>query len=342
MNRYIDTKKIMILFFTVHLLLAGGLCFYVFTESEDITIKILVAFFSAITILLTIMLIFILRKKIRLFSREFIDIMDAMINDHDNITFDFNNESLSDKIGMKLKRLYEILRNAKEQSEKEKHALEEAITDISHQIKTPLTNLNMYNSTLLTREVPPKKREEFYLSMGRQIDKLNFLTTQMVKVSRMETGTIHLNMKKQKLYDTTAVALSGIVLSAERKNITVIPPAPTEIAIPHDSKWTAEALFNMLDNSVKYTEAGGEIRITIKQTDTTATIKIADTGKGIRKENIYKIFKRFFREEDVHEIEGIGIGLYLTHEIISKQNGSIQVKSDLGKGTSITVFLLNE
>lgn len=341
MKRNIDTRKAFTLFTVLYLFLASGLCLYVFINSEKIAIKIVVAIFVVIALLLIVVLVFVLRKKILLFSEEFANTIDDMIDGKNDIKFDLNNESLLDKIGIKLKRLYEILQSAKARSEKEKQELEETITDISHQIKTPLTNLKMYNSTLLTREVPPEKTKEFYVLMGEQIDKLDFLTTQMVKVSRMETGTINLHIERKKIYDTIATALSGIVVSAEKKNITVIPPAEIDIAVLHDSRWTAEAFFNILDNAIKYTPKDGKISIAIAQSEAITKIEIADTGKGIREENTYRIFRRFFREEDVHEIEGIGIGLYLTREIISRQNGYIRVQSEPGQGTVIAVFLPN-
>ncbi|MFI3201153.1 MAG: HAMP domain-containing sensor histidine kinase [Eubacteriales bacterium] len=341
MKRDINTSKIFMVFAVSYLFFTSGLCLYVYMNSDDTGVRIAVTLFAVVALLLNIVLVFFLRKKVLLFSEEFASIIDDMIDGKSNIKFDLNNESLSDKISIKLKRLYEILENAKNQSEKEKQELEETITDISHQIKTPLTNLKMYNSTLGTREVPEEKTREFYALMGKQIDKLDFLTTQMVKVSRMETGSINLHIKNQKIYETVATALSGIVVSAEKKNITVIPPAQTNITIPHDSKWTAEALFNILDNAVKYTPKDGKISIAIVQSETMSKIEIADTGKGIREENTYRIFKRFFREDDTHDIEGIGIGLYLCREIISKQKGYIRVKSELGKGTVISVFLPN-
>lgn len=341
MKMNMETNKRYILFSTLYVFLTGGVCVYVLKSSESIAIKIVIVVFSILIFLLNISLLFLLRRQILLFSSEFIGIMDDMINGKDNLIFDRNQEGLPDKISMKLKRLYEILRSAKEQSEQEKRCLEETITDISHQIKTPLSNLKMYNSTILTRKMPQEKMIEFCMLMGKQMDKLEFLTTQMIKVSRMEIGTIHLSVKNQQLYDTVAAALSGIVLPAELKSITVIPPVPTDVMVPHDSKWTAEALFNILDNAVKYTETGGTIRITIQQTELTTMIAITDTGKGIREENRYRIFNRFFREEDVHETAGIGIGLYLTREIIAKQKGYLRVTSELGKGTTIAVYFPN-
>ena len=111
---------------------------------------------------------------------------------------------------------------------------------------------------------------------------------------------------------------------------------------PIDPKWTAEALFNILENAVKYTPAGGIIQVAVVRWEACTKIDITDTGRGIPESHQAAIFKRFYREPEVHSIEGIGIGLYLTREIISKQNGRIKVTSAVGTGTTFTIFLPND
>ena len=204
----------------------------------------------------------------------------------------------------------------------ERADLQELISDISHQVKTPIANLKMVNATLLEQEVPSDKQREFLLASGTQLDKLDFLMQAMIKTSRLETGVISLEKKQQPIYDTLAMALGGIFLNAERKHIQVEVNCPETLVVSHDRKWTAEALFNILDNAVKYS--------------------ITDTGKGIPENQQGAIFRRFYREENVHDIEGIGIGLYLAREIISLQNGYIQVTSQVGTGSTFSVFLPHE
>lgn len=114
-----------------------------------------------------------------------------------------------------------------------------------------------------------------------------------------------------------------------------------EIQIRHDGKWTEEAIFNLLDNGVKYTDAGGEIHIEVKVQEMFIQICIRDTGKGIAPERQAEIFTRFYREPEVHEQEGIGIGLYLARKIIELQKGYIEVKSEVGEGAEFRIYLLN-
>ena len=136
-----------------------------------------------------------------------------------------------------------------------------------------------------------------------------------------------------------AQAMSGIVYAAENKQISVSIDCPEDLTVAHDNKWTAEALFNLLDNAVKYTPAGGKIDVTVEQWEMYLEIKVTDTGKGISESNQAAIFRRFYREEEVHEQPGVGIGLYLAREIITQQGGYIKVVSESGKGSAFSIML---
>ena len=153
------------------------------------------------------------------------------------------------------------------------------------------------------------------------------------------TGVISLDRKVQPFYDTLAAALGGILLSAERKNIHVSVDCPEDIVLAHDRKWTSEALFNILDNAVKYTPADGDIRVSVQSWELYVKIDITDSGKGIAENQQGMIFKRFYREKEVHDSEGIGIGLYLAREIVTMQDGYIKVTSTVGHGSTFSVFL---
>lgn len=145
--------------------------------------------------------------------------------------------------------------------------------------------------------------------------------------------------KASSLYDTVAQAMSGIVYAAEKKEISVSVNCPEELMLSHDSKWTVEALFNLLDNAVKYTSVGGKISVSVVQWEMYVEIKVADNGKGISESNQAAIFRRFYREEEVHSKPGVGIGLYLTREIITRQGGYIKVVSVPGNGSEFSIML---
>lgn len=251
-------------------------------------------------------------------------------------------ETLLAKIQHRLMQLYEVLQASRSKAAAEKKALQELITDISHQVKTPIANLKMVNATLLEQEMPMEKRQEFLQASIAQLDKLDFLMQAMIKTSRLETGIIVPQKQQQPLYETLAAALGAIFLPAEQKRICVTVDCPEDLCVPHDRKWTGEALFNLLDNAVKYTPEDGAITICVERMEVYCRINITDTGKGIPEAHQAEIFQRFYREEAVHAIEGIGIGLYLAREIISLQGGYIKVTSAPGQGATFSVFLPNE
>ena len=297
--------------------------------------------------LLFILLVFIcaalfvafLRRKLVLFSDRLCETIDNMLDGASVPPQVYEEENLFYKINHRLVRLYEVMRENRESVAKERADLQELISDISHQVKTPVSNLKMINATLLEQPVSKKKRQEFLHASSGQLEKLDFLMQAMIKTSRLETGVISLDRKIQPLYDTLAEALGGILLNAERKNIHVSVDCPADIVLAHDRKWTSEALFNILDNAVKYTPADGDIQISVQGWEFYVKIDITDSGKGIAENRQGKIFRRFYREEEVHDIEGIGIGLYLAREIVAMQGGYIKVASAVGCGSTFSVFL---
>lgn len=295
--------------------------------------------FSVLVILGAVCFIMIVRKKLTYFSDCLCRTLDDMLTEEIEPPQSVEEESLFYKINHRLSRLYEVMRENRRCIAKERSDLQELISDISHQVKTPIANLKMVDATLLEQDVPMEKRQEFLQAMGSELDKLDFLMQAMIKTSRLETGVITLKKKYQPIYDALAAALGGILLSAEKKKINVNVDCPEDLEVSHDRKWTGEALFNILDNAVKYTPDGGNIRVAVSRWEIYLKIDITDTGKGIPENLQGTIFKRFYREKEVHDEPGVGIGLYLAREIITMQGGYIKVSSKVGEGSMFSVYL---
>lgn len=310
---------------------------YVLTGSRAVVLYGLL--FVALVFMSAIAFIMIVRQKLTDFSDCLCKTLDNMLTEETELPQYVEEESLFYKISHRLNRLYEVMREQRRSVAKERADLQELITDISHQVKTPIANLKMVDATLLEQDVPKEKQHEFLQAMGSELDKLDFLMQAMIKTSRLETGIITLKKKCQPVYDTLAAALGGIILSAEKKNINVYVECPEELEVSHDCKWTGEALFNILDNAVKYTQAGGNIYVAVSKWEFWLRIDITDTGKGIPENLQGAIFKRFYRETGVHDDSGVGIGLYLAREIITMQGGYIKVTSKVGEGSMFSVFL---
>ena len=277
-------------------------------------------------------------KRLSVFTRELCREMDQMISGSGELVRTADSETLFARISYRLTRLYDIMQENRRKASGERQELQMLVSDVSHQVKTPVSNLKMVADTLLSKPVTEERRE-FLKGIRNQTEKLEFLLQALVKTSRLETGAIRLEKKDAPLMDTLAMALSGIVYAAEKKNICVTVDCPDDLRLSHDSKWTAEALFNLLDNAVKYTPAGGAIRVFVEQWEMYVKIDVSDTGKGIPESNQAAVFRRFYREEEVYGEQGIGIGLYLAREIVTKQGGYIKVTSEVGKGSTFSVFL---
>ena len=340
--RKLSINKACVLLGTLLLLAVGAVCAAVYLLTQNITAVRCVFLFSLFVLLCVIFFVVLIRRKLVRFSDAFCGQMDDMLSGDMQPRQTVEEESLFYKINYRLGRLYEVMQENKNSVAKERADLQELISDISHQVKTPIANLKMINNTLLENEVPPQKQKEFLTAQASQLDKLDFLMQAMIKTSRLETGVISLEQKQQPVYDTLAAALGGILLNAEKKQIDVQVECPEHLDARHDRKWTSEALFNILDNAVKYTPAGGQIRVSVEGWEMYVKIDIADTGIGISEQHQGTIFKRFYREDAVHDVDGIGIGLYLAREIVTLQGGYIRVASEVGKGSTFSVFLLRK
>ena len=278
-------------------------------------------------------------KRLSAFTSVLCQTLDHMIEGNEAPLRPEDSETMLARICYRLSRLYQIMQENRRKVDEERRELQSLISDISHQVKTPVSNLKMAADTLLEKPVSEAERIDFIRGIFSQTDKLDFLFQVLVKTSRLETGVIQLEKKPGRLFDTVAQAMSGIVYAAEKKEIAVSVDCPEDLTVSHDSKWTSEALFNLLDNAVKYTPASGKIAVSVVLWEMYVEIKVTDTGKGISESNQAAIFQRFYREEEVHEQQGVGIGLYLAREIVMRQGGYIKVVSEPGKGSEFSIML---
>ena len=223
---------------------------------------------------------------------------------------------------------------ARKNQQEEKEVIQKLISDIAHQTLTPISNLKIYGEIL--SETNHENQEEI-ATILEQTEKLDFLIQSLVKLSRMESGIIAVHSE-----DTTKQMLESIQqqfnVKVREKNIT-LSLCDTDLHVRCDPKWTVEALGNIVDNAIKYTACGGNVQVKAEQNSFFVKIDIIDDGIGIEKEEIPKIFGRFYRSLSVADQPGVGIGLFLTREIIKAQKGYIKVTSEREKGSTFSVFL---
>ena len=222
----------------------------------------------------------------------------------------------------------------------ERDKIKSLIADISHQTKTPIANILLYSQLLAecTDETPAKG---YVGELQMQAEKLSFLINSLVKISRLETGVLAVAPERNCVVDMLENAVAQVHPKANAKNIKIQSDI-RRFDCYFDPKWTAEALYNILDNAVKYTPAGGSISVSCCSYELFCRIDIVDSGIGIAEEEQAKIFTRFYRSPSVHQSEGVGIGLYLARAIVAEQGGYIKVKSQVGVGTEFSVFLPKE
>lgn len=280
-----------------------------------------------------------LEKEIHSFSDRLEICLDDMICGEKLEAPGAPNDLLWDKIYGKLEQLHRIQQRQNLRNAAEKEQMKELISDISHQTKTPIANMKLYLDIVKQEAGDEECRQEFLQKMQGQTEKLDFLLQSMVKMSRLETGVIEIRQQPGSLKQTLGRAVAAVVPKAEKKEIRLYVECEEALQVSHDRKWTEEALFNILDNAVKYTQGGGTIRVCVTVQEFFVKISIRDSGKGIAADRQAAIFQRFYREPEVHDQEGIGVGLYLARKIITLQKGYIQVQSQEGHGADFQIYL---
>lgn len=251
----------------------------------------------------------------------------------------FSDESLTHRLALRAVRLAEITQNKAQEQEKSSAELQAIVSDLAHQLRAPLANLTLYADTFSAGDVPPQKQAEFLMVLSGQAHKLDFLVNALVKTGRLETGAIQMTPQIAPLMHTLEQAAALAKPLAEAKGLLFTWDCPKELLLPHDPKWTAEAVFNLLDNAIKYT-ARGCVTLTASRWEIYTCIEVTDTGMGFVQEDAAKLFGRFYRATQTANTPGIGLGLYIVRQIAQLQGGYVQAKA-LEQGAAFRLFLPN-
>ena len=240
----------------------------------------------------------------------------------------------------------ETVRNQKMEAElrREEQETKSLITDISHQLKTPVASLKMSYEIEDSTELSAEETEEFRRKEREDVERLEHLLQAFTQMSKLETGMIRLKPEKAGVKATLARAVAGAYAKAVDKNISIETEEFTDVAVVHDPGWTAEAIGNVLDNGVKYASAGTCITIRVSELVSYVMIEVEDEGPGIPAEEQPRIFQRFYRgkAEAVRKEEGSGVGLYLTRRILEEQGGTVCVKNGRTGGSKFVITLPKE
>ncbi|MBU5591972.1 HAMP domain-containing histidine kinase [Clostridium sp. MSJ-4] len=274
--------------------------------------------------------------KINLLSEQ----SEKIIKGNFDISLFSNGEGDMQILSHNFNEMAKIIKHNIENLNKEKIFLKNIISDISHQLKTPLSSLMMFNEILLTEEhLDEKKQRSFLQQSNKQLIRMEWLIINLLKLMRLESGSIEFEMKKNNLKETLQIALSSLKLNSKNKNQNLIVNV-AEINFNHDINWTAEALSNIIKNSIEHTPENGTIEISTEETPVYVQINIKDSGNGIKEKDINRIFERFYKGRNSVNPTSIGIGLSLSKIIIESQNGNIYVTSKENQGTEFNIIFL--
>lgn len=265
-------------------------------------------------------------------------LIEALVEQQERQIFSEAEDTLTARLQHQLLKLRNILTAQNQMLAQEKEQIKTLISDISHQIKTPIAAANTFAELLDDGELSAEERTEYITTLQMSLGKLTFLTNSLIKMSRLESGIISLKPEKNSLNEIVLQAVKTVYAKAKEKGILITFECDQAFEAVLDFNWTAEAISNVIDNAVKYTPQGGFVRLQITEYPSFLRLDISDNGVGIPEEEQAKIFGRFYRGKQSVSTDGVGIGLYLTREIINKQNGYMKVSSD-ENGSTFSMFL---
>lgn len=234
-----------------------------------------------------------------------------------------------------------VILNANAENERRsRQFLKNTISDISHQLKTPLAALNIYNGLLQgeTEELP--EIQEFAELSERELDRIETLVQNLLKITKLDAGSIVFEKKSENLADMMGEIELHFAYRAKQEQKELLLSGDEDILLLCDRDWLVEAIENIVKNAFDHTDSGDLIKIQWKCSASMVQISIKDTGYGIHPEDLHHIFKRFYRSRFSKDTQGIGLGLPLAKVVIEEHNGTIEVDSELGVGTTFVITFL--
>lgn len=289
----------------------------------------------AVNIIISLLAIRLYRNKLSRQYQDFLQKTDEILaGKQADLIYD---ESLDSAIMERLNRIAEISRMQKADAEGERDTIKSLLSNISHQIRTPLANMTLYAGLLKEKS---RDEDTFHLAdkIEKNVEKLAFFMKELMKSSYAEQEMLSIHPGLIQLETILNKSCQSVELDAMKKKIRIIPEY-SDCTVFADPRWTEEVFANLIENAVKYSPDGSAILIKSILYESFACIQIIDHGIGIPEQEQGKVFQRFYRGTNAADKQGFGIGLYLVREVLRKQQGYIKIKSELQKGTVAEVFL---
>lgn len=257
-----------------------------------------------------------------------------------NARIDCDNEGELYQLFHTVNSLAAVLNAHADNEQREKDFLKNTISDISHQLKTPLAALNIYNGLLQDEAIELSSVKEFADLSEQELDRIEMLVQNLLKITKLDAGTIVLDKVTENVADIMRDIELHFAYRARQEDKSIILSGSDNISLVCDRDWLTEAIDNIVKNALDHTRKGDTIHIEWKVLPSAVQIIVRDNGCGIHPEDLYHIFKRFYRSRFSKDMQGIGLGLPLAKAIIEAHDGAIEVDSELGMGTSFIISFL--
>lgn len=296
---------------------------------------VLVAVMMVVCVIVCMLLSYHIQKEMKVTYQNLLQRLDRAIRGEiQDTAYD---ESMDTAVAERLNRVVQISRMNQGNAEKERDIIKSLISDISHQVRTPLTNIMLYAGLLQEQDLD---NDTMLLvdKIGKQSEKLDFFMKELVRSSYAEQEMISIYPKIMGVEELLHTSCQIVELAALKKKISIVQEE-TDALCYADKKWTTEALGNVLDNAIKYSPQNSQIKVKVVPYESFVCIQVQDQGFGIKEEEQGMIFERFYRSKAVSSEPGFGIGLYLVREVLSKQGGFVKIKSQIGKGCTVQLYL---
>lgn len=278
------------------------------------------------------------RRRYEKILNQVTEYVDQLLSDQTVNIQDPLADNMHSKLNHQLSKLQKMVISYHEKAQRDKQEIRDLIVEIAHQLRMPLSNIDTYLQLLDAEDISDEERKKYHSAIEVSKEKLIFLIESFIKMSRLESNVIQIRKKSLDLNVTIKDEVEHIKSTAEKREIAVCF-SPAEItSVPHDKNWIGEAIFNLLDNGVKYAPTGSTVRLSVIQNEMFTEIRIEDEGAPLPVEEEHLIFKRFYRGSNVTEQEGFGLGLYLTREIVLTHDGFVKFRNSQ-HGHVFSIFL---
>ena len=313
---------------------------YVSTVKNTMLISLSVMLFLWTLLLFLGTMLFLYRRE-RLY-RKSENIIKDYIDGNYTVHLPQSNEGTVYQLLASVDQLATMLQAKNDTEQKTKEFLKNTISDISHQLKTPLSALMMYQEIIENEPDNPETVKEFSFKSGTALRRIEQLIQSMLKITRIDAGSIYFEKSNYSIPNILSHAISELTTRANHEKKEIVINGDWDQMLYCDIEWTGEAVGNIVKNALDHTDAGGKITISWERTPAMIRIFITDNGHGIAQEDIHHIFKRFYRSKNTSGSQGIGLGLPLAKAIVEGQGGILSVQSERLQGTTFTLSFLTE